>query len=100
MDSEGLDPKTIRNLWGIISLMWAAALSQKYVDSALPKPKLPRKLKKITQILYGGKPEWVGIWQLNCNQRRKAPDDKIGSPYESISSLVAGGGFEPPTFGL
>ena len=56
MDSEGLDPKTIRNLWGIISLMWAAALSQKYVDSALPKPKLPRKLKKITQILYGGKP--------------------------------------------
>jgi len=46
MDSEGLDPKTIRNLWGIISLMWAAALSQKYVDSALPKPKLPRKLKK------------------------------------------------------
>jgi hypothetical protein len=46
MDSEGLDPKTIRNLWGIISLMWAAALAQKYVDSALPKPKLPRKLEK------------------------------------------------------
>ena len=46
MDSEGLDPKTIRNLWGIVSLIWAAALSQKYVDSALPKPKLPRKLKK------------------------------------------------------
>ena len=46
MDSEGLDPKTIRNLWGIISLIWAAALSQKYIDSALPKPKLPRKLKK------------------------------------------------------
>jgi integrase len=46
MDSEGFDPKTIRNLWGIISLIWAAALAQKYVDSALPKPKLPRKLKK------------------------------------------------------
>ena len=46
MDSEGLDPKTIRNLWGIVSLIWAAALSQKYVDSALPKPKLPRKAKK------------------------------------------------------
>jgi hypothetical protein len=68
MDSEGLDPKTIRNLGGIISLMWAAALSQKYVDSALPKPKLPRKLKKITQILYGGKPEWVG----NVEAARKA----------------------------
>ena len=52
MDSEGLDPKTIRNLWGIVSLIWAAALSQKYVDSALPKPKLPRKLKKKTKILH------------------------------------------------
>jgi integrase len=46
MDSEGLDPKTIRNLWGIISLIWAAALAQKYVDATLPRPKLPRKTKK------------------------------------------------------
>lgn len=46
MDSEGLDPKTIRNLWGIVSLIWNAALAQKYVDSLLPKPKLPRRAKK------------------------------------------------------
>ena len=46
MDSGGLDPKTIRNLWGIVSLIWNAALAQKYVDSMLPKPKLPRRAKK------------------------------------------------------
>jgi integrase len=31
---------------GTISLIWQAALAQKYVDSVLPKPKLPRLLKK------------------------------------------------------
>jgi integrase len=46
MDSEGLDPQTIRNLWGIVNLIWNAALAQKYVDSMLPKPKLPRRAKK------------------------------------------------------
>jgi integrase len=46
MDSKGLDPKTIRNLWGIVNLIWNAALAQKYVDSMLPKPKLPRRTKK------------------------------------------------------
>jgi integrase len=46
MVSEGLDPKTIRNLWGVVSLIWNAALAQKYVDALLPKPKLPRKSKK------------------------------------------------------
>ncbi|MGC2184981.1 MAG: site-specific integrase [Terriglobales bacterium] len=46
MDCKGLDPKTIRNLWGIVSLIWNAALAQKYVDSMLPKPKLPRKANK------------------------------------------------------
>jgi integrase len=40
-----LSPKTIRNLWGMVSLIWSAALAQKYVDSILPKPKLPRKPK-------------------------------------------------------
>lgn len=40
-----LSPKTIRNLWGIVSLIWSAALAQRYVDSVLPKPKLPRKPK-------------------------------------------------------
>jgi integrase len=51
MDSEGLDPKTIRNLWGTVSLIWNAALAQKYVDSVLPKPKLPRKAKKKPKFL-------------------------------------------------
>jgi integrase len=46
MTAEGLNPKTIRNVWGVASLIWNAALAQKYVDALLPKPKLPRKLKK------------------------------------------------------
>ena len=44
--TEELDPKTIRNMWGVVSLIWNAALAQKYVDAMLPKPKLPRKPKK------------------------------------------------------
>jgi integrase len=44
--AEGLEPKTVRNLWGTISLIWDAALAQEYVDAALPKPKLPRRTKK------------------------------------------------------
>ncbi len=43
--SEGLSPKTVRNLWGTVSLIWQAALAQKFVDAMLPKPKLPRKAK-------------------------------------------------------
>jgi integrase-like protein len=31
--AEGLDPKTIRNYWGTVSLIWNAALAQKYVDA-------------------------------------------------------------------
>jgi integrase len=46
LKSEGLDPKTIRNLWGTVSLIWQAALAQKYVDAVLPKPKLPTRLRK------------------------------------------------------
>lgn len=46
MTTEGLNPKTIRNVWGVASLVWNAALAQKYVDALLPKPKLPRKPKK------------------------------------------------------
>ena len=46
MTREGLDPKTIRNLWGTVSLIWQAALAQTYVDALLPKPTLPRKSKK------------------------------------------------------
>jgi integrase len=44
--NEGLDPKTIRNWWGVASLIWNAAHAQKYVDALLPKPKLPRRMKK------------------------------------------------------
>jgi integrase len=43
---EGKEPKTVRNVWGTISLIWQAALAQKYVDSTLPKPKLPKLMKK------------------------------------------------------
>jgi integrase len=43
---DGLAPKTIRNHWGTISLIWNAALAQRYVDALLPKPKLPRRAKK------------------------------------------------------
>jgi integrase len=44
--AEGLEPKTVRNLWGMVNLIWSAALAQKYVDAMLPKPKLPRRAKK------------------------------------------------------
>lgn len=43
---DGREPKTIRNVWGTVSLIWQAALAQKFVDSALPKPKLPKNVKK------------------------------------------------------
>ena len=46
METEGLEPKTIRNLWATARLIWEAALAQKYVDSMLPKPKLPRLSKR------------------------------------------------------
>ena len=42
---DGLDPKTIRNHWGTVNLIWNAALAQKYVDAVIPKPKLPRRPK-------------------------------------------------------
>lgn len=48
--AEGLDPKTIRNHWGTVSLIWNAALAQRYVDALLPKPKLPRKPKKMARF--------------------------------------------------
>jgi integrase len=46
MESRGLDAKTIRNLWVTARLVWAAAVAQKYADSLLPKPKLPRLAKR------------------------------------------------------
>lgn len=46
MDTEGYEPKTIRNLWATVRLIWDAALAQGFVDRVLPKPKLPRAFKK------------------------------------------------------
>jgi len=46
MEVEGYEPKTMRNLWVIVRLIWDAALAQGYVDRILPKPKLPRAFKK------------------------------------------------------
>lgn len=46
METEGLNPKTIRNLWSTVRLIWEAALAQKYVDALLPRPKLPRLSKR------------------------------------------------------
>ncbi len=46
MNAEGLSPKSIRNVWGVVHRIWGAALAQKYVDAMLPKPKLPRRPRK------------------------------------------------------
>jgi integrase len=46
MKTDGLEPKTVRNTWGVVSLIWQAALAQKYVDSLLARPKLPRIPKR------------------------------------------------------
>ena len=46
MTGQGYEPKTIRNFWGTISLIWQAALAQRYVDAVLPKPKLPKLVRK------------------------------------------------------
>jgi len=46
MDAEGYEPKTIRNLWATVRLVWDAALAQGYVDRVLSKPKLPRASRK------------------------------------------------------
>lgn len=42
MDTKDYAPKTIRNLWATVRLIWDAALAQGYVDRQMPKPKLPR----------------------------------------------------------
>ena len=46
MEAEGYEPKTIRNLWVTVRLIWDAALAQGFVDRILPKPKLPRHTRK------------------------------------------------------
>jgi len=46
MDADDYKPKTIRNLWATVRLIWDAALAQGYVDRVLPKPRLPRVSRK------------------------------------------------------
>jgi integrase len=41
MHGEKTNPKTIRNVWGVVSLIWQAAIAQAFVDAILPTPKLP-----------------------------------------------------------
>ena len=50
--AEGLDPKTIRNHWGTVSLIWNAALAQKYVDALLPETEVAPQTKKESEVLY------------------------------------------------
>lgn len=65
--AEGLGAKSVRNLWGTVSVIWNAALAQKYVDSLLPKPKLPRRsrvkpqflrLQDVANIIAASEGEW------------------------------------------
>lgn len=46
MQKDGYEPKTIRNMWSTVRLIWTAAHAQGYVDAVLPKPKLPRLRRK------------------------------------------------------
>jgi integrase len=43
---EKLAPKTIRNVWSVVSLVWQDALKLNYVNTLLLRPKLPRRVKK------------------------------------------------------
>jgi integrase len=47
MVADEYQPKTIRNLWATVRLIWDAALAQGYVDRVLPKPRLPRVSRKV-----------------------------------------------------
>lgn len=47
MDADEYEPKTIRNLWATVRLIWDAAVAQGYVDRVLPKPRLPRVSRKV-----------------------------------------------------
>lgn len=45
MSAEGISPKSVRNVWGVVSLLFTAAHAQKFIDVMIPKPKLPRRPK-------------------------------------------------------
>jgi len=46
MQEHKLAPRSVRNIWKAISRVWNDALTQGYIDTALPRPKLPRIPKK------------------------------------------------------
>jgi integrase len=47
MVADEYEPKTIRNLWATVRLVWDAALAQGYIDRVLSKPRLPRISRKV-----------------------------------------------------
>ncbi len=54
MVGDEYKPKTIRNLWATVRLVWSAALAQGYVDPVLPKPRLPRISRKVPRYFRLG----------------------------------------------
>jgi integrase len=46
MVAEEYNPKTIRNVWVTVNLIWTAALAQNYVDGLLSRPKLPKARRR------------------------------------------------------
>jgi integrase len=72
MHSDKMSPKTIRNVWGVVSRIWKAALTRGYVDAVLPKPEMPNRRKKpgrfftlaeVALIISAGEPR-VFYWLL------------------------------------
>ena len=47
-----LDPKTIRNMWGTVSLIWDVALAQKYVTRDASKTEAATQTEKETEIFH------------------------------------------------
>jgi integrase len=46
MNDDKMSLKTIRNVWGVVSRIWKAAMTRGYVDAVLPKPEMPKPRKK------------------------------------------------------
>jgi integrase len=72
MHDDKMSPKTIRNVWGVVSRIWKAALTRGYVDAVLPKPEMPNRRKKTARfftldeaakIISAGEPK-VFYWLL------------------------------------
>lgn len=72
MHREKMSPKTIRNVWCVVSRIWKAALVRGYVDAVLPKPEMPNRTRKpgrfftleeVANIISAGEPS-VFYWLL------------------------------------